>query len=177
MKTEYEIRILEINVQEMIKKLERLGAEKVGEFDQRRYVYDIKPADDNKWIRLRDDGYITTLTYKDVTKNTIDGTKEIEFEVEDFEKTNEFLEKIGFIHKCYQENKRIRYNLNGVEIDIDSWPLIPTYMEIEGESEKQVLQMIDLLEVDKEKVTTLNCQDIYEKYGIDIYSIKVLKFE
>ena len=34
MKTEYEIRVLEINQEEMIKKLEELGAVKNGEFNQ-----------------------------------------------------------------------------------------------------------------------------------------------
>lgn len=177
MKTEYEMRILEINKEEMIKRLEELGAKKVGKFNQKRYVYDLKPPHDGKWIRLRTNGIVTTLTYKDIVSNTIDGTKEVEFEVEDFEKANEFLEKIGFNNKGYQENKRIQYTLNGVEIDIDSWPMIPTYMEIEGESEEQVIKTKNLLNIDESKVTTLNCNDIYKQiYKIDISQIKELKF-
>ena len=39
MKTEYEIRILEIDKEEMIKKLENLGAKKIGEYNQKRYVH------------------------------------------------------------------------------------------------------------------------------------------
>ena len=177
MKTEYEIRVLEIDKEEMIRKLEKLGAKKIGEFNQKRYVYNLKPAEEGKWIRLRTNGKITTLTYKDIESNTIDGTKEIEIKVNDFEITNEFLENIGFKNKGYQENKRIQYILDGVEIDIDSWPMIPTYMEIEGVSEKEVLDKLELLEVDKSKVTTLNCADIYNKiYGIDIYKIQEIKF-
>ena len=177
MKTEYEIRILEVNKDEMMRKLEELGAEKIGEFEQKRYVYDLKPRENGKWIRLRTNGKMTTLTYKDIVSNTIDGTKELEFVVEDFNKANEFLERIGFKSRNYQENKRIQYVLNGVEIDIDSWPKIPTYMEIEGESEKQVLEMKKLLNVDENKVTTLNCDDIYRQiYKIDILEIKELKF-
>ena len=37
---------------------------------------------ENKWIRLRTNGIKTTLTYKDAESNTIDGTKEVEIEVE-----------------------------------------------------------------------------------------------
>ena len=71
MKTEYEIRVLEVNTEEIIEKLEKLGAVKKGEFNQRRYVYDLKPAENGKWIRLRTNGYKTTLAYKDVvSKNT-----------------------------------------------------------------------------------------------------------
>ena len=177
MKTEYEIRILEINKEETIKKIEGLGAIKKGEFEQKRYVYDLRPAEKDKWIRLRTNGIITTLTYKDIISNTIDGTKEIELEVEDFNKANEFLEKIGFKNRSYQENKRIQYILNGVEIDIDSWPMIPTYMEIEGNSEKDIVDMKKILNIDERKVTTLNCSDIYKEiYNIDISKIKELKF-
>ncbi len=176
MKTEYEIRILEINKEEMIKKLEKLGATKKGKFNQKRYVYDLRPAEKGKWIRLRTNGRVTTLTYKDIVSNTIDGTKELEFEVEDFNKANEFLEKIGFENRSYQENERIQYILNNVEIDIDSWPMIPTYMEIEGKSE-EIMNIKKILNIDETKVTTLNCDDIYKQiYKIDISKIKELKF-
>ena len=71
MKTEYEIRVLEINVEEMTKKLEKMGAKKVGEFEQKRYVYDLKPAEEGKWIRLRTNGKKTTLTYKDIVSHQL----------------------------------------------------------------------------------------------------------
>lgn len=177
MKTEYEIRVLEINKEYTIKRLEELGATKKGEFQQKRYVYDLKPAEKGKWIRLRTNGLITTLTYKDIVSNAIDGTQEIEFRVEDFDKTNEFLRKIGFESRSYQENERIQYILNDVEIDIDSWPMIPTYMEIEEKSESEIMNIKKLLNTNEDKTTTLNCDSIYkEVYGIDISNIKELKF-
>lgn len=163
MQTEYEVRILEIDKEDIIKRLEELGATKKGKFEQKRYVYDLRPLEKGKWIRLRTNGIVTTLTYKDIVTNTIDGTKEVEFEVEDFNKANEFLEKIGFKNRSYQENTRIQYILNDIEIDIDSWPMIPTYMEIEGKSEEEVIQMQELLNIDKNKLTTLNCDDIYKQ--------------
>ena len=81
MNIEYELRVLEIDKDEMIKKLESLGATKVADFDQKRYVYDLVPKQENKWIRLRNNGFETTLTLKNIEKNSIDGTKEIEFKV------------------------------------------------------------------------------------------------
>lgn len=177
MKTEYELRVLEIDKDNIISRLEKLGAKKIGEYNQKRYVYDLNPACSGKWIRLRTNGIETTLCYKDVVGDTIDGTKEVEVVVDDFDKTNEFLEKIGFIRRNYQENRRIQYILNDVEIDIDSWPLIPTYLEIEGSSEIDVLDMLALLNLNDEKVTTLNCEDIYnDLYNIDVLSIKDLRF-
>lgn len=176
MNTEYEIRVLEIDKEKLIKKLEELGAEFKGDNEQKRYVYDTIPKEDGKWIRLRTNGKKTTLTYKNVVKNTIDGTKELEIEVSDFEKTNELLENMGIKSKGYQENKRTQYVLNDVEIDIDSWPMIPTYVEIEGKNEEEVMKTLDLLELPKDNVTALDVESVYKKYGIDLKDIKVLKF-
>ena len=72
MNIEYEVRVLEINKDEIVKKLEDLEAKKVGEWLQRRYTYDCIPKHPSKWYRLRTNGIETTLTYKNVEKNTID---------------------------------------------------------------------------------------------------------
>ena len=90
MNTEYEVKILEINHDEMIKKLESLGAILVGEFEQRRYTYDFKPIEAHRWIRLRTNGKKTTLTIKDIKAESIDGTEELEIEVSNFEDTHRF---------------------------------------------------------------------------------------
>lgn len=177
MNTEYEIRVLEVDVEKLTQKLEALGAEKVGDWMQKRYVYDFTPKRENQWIRLRTNGKKTTLTYKNVEKNTVDGTKELEIVVEDFEKTNEMLEVLGYKNKGYQENKRVRYILGGVEIDFDTWPRIPTYMKIEGKNEEEVAKTLELLEIPKDKITALNCEDIYKQiYNINIDEIKHLTF-
>ena len=177
MHIEFEERILEVDKDKMISKLESLGAIKKGEWFQKRYVYDFNPVRENEWIRLRTNGEVATLAYKNVEKNTVDGTKELEVEVSDFEETNELLNVLGYKAKGYQENKRIRYMLNDVEIDIDSWPMIPTYMEIEAESEEKVKEIEKLLEVDESKITALNCEDIYiQIYGINLKEQKDLRF-
>ena len=177
MNTEYEIRVLEIDKDKLIKRLNELNAKFIGEFNQKRYVYNIILKTDGRWLRLRTNGKKTTLTYKSVEKNSIDGTKELEIEVEDFEKTNSLLELVGVKNKGYQENNRIQYILDGVEIDIDSWPLIPTYVEIEGENEESVLNILKKIAIDDKKVTTLDVQSIYKEiYNIDITEINILKF-
>ena len=118
------------------------------------------------------------FTYKNVETREIDGTKEFEIEVLDFEETNKMLEVLGYNYRNYQENKRIKYYLNDVEIDIDSWPMIPTYMELEGPSVEKVKEVEKLLEVDNSKITTLFADEIYEQYyNIDVLSIKELRFK
>lgn len=59
---------------------------------------------------------------------------------------------------------------DGVEIDIDSWPMIPTYVEIEGKNEMSTLE---ILELPKDNVTTLDVDSVYKKYEMDLKDIKV----
>ncbi len=178
MKTEYEIRVLEIDKDELIKKLENLNAKFEKNYEYKRHVYDMVPPRKGEWIRLRTDGYKTTLTYKKVTnEENIEGTKEVEIKVDNLENTNEILNRMGYISKAYQENKRTKYILNNVEICLDSWPLIPSYLEIEGNSEKEVMEVLELLDIDEDKTTFLNCDSIYKEiYNINLDEIKNLTF-
>ena len=177
MHTEYEVRILEIDVDNIKKKLEEIGATFEWDRLQRRYVYDFIPKLDGKWIRLRTNGIKNTLTIKDVVTSKIDGTRELEIEVDDFDKTNLILQELGYEYRAYQENRRIQYKLNGVEIDIDSWPMIPTYLEIEGSSEEEVYKTLELLGFSKSQITTRDVEGIYNDYGHDVMEIKELKLE
>jgi adenylate cyclase class 2 len=82
MHTEYEVRVLEIDKDEIVRRLEQAGAEFQWDYVQRRYVYDFIPKVDSKWIRLRTNGKKTTLTIKNLVCSEIDGTQELEIEVD-----------------------------------------------------------------------------------------------
>ena len=178
MNIEYECRLLEIDKGNFEKLLLENGAVKKGDYFQKRYTYDFNPKKENKWIRLRTNGKVNTLTIKEITNNkAIDGTNELEIEVSNFEKTNEVLKELGYVYRNYQENKRTIYTLEGVEIDIDSWPMIPTYVEIEGKSTEDVYKIINKLNLPKDKITSLDVTGIYNDiYNIDVNNIKELKF-
>ena len=178
MHTEYECTLINLDIQRFIKKIEKLGAKKEGEYFQKRYVYDLNPVDENKWIRLRTNGVKSTLTIKNIENNQIiGGTKEIELEVSNFETTNEILNVLGYYARNYQENKRIIYVLGNIEIDIDTWPLIPTYVEIEGKCEADVKNFVEKLNINKENITNYDVVSIYKNfYNIDVLNIKDLRF-
>ena len=106
MHTEYELRVLEVDKDKVIKKLKKIGAKFCWDQVQRRYVYDFMPKLDGKWIRLRTNGIKTTLTIKDIVSSKIDGTRELEVEVNDFDTTNSILNELGYVPKGYQENRR-----------------------------------------------------------------------
>ncbi len=178
MENEYEITVLDIDVKEIENKLIELGAVKEGDYFQKRKLYNFHEEYKGRFIRLRTNGTKATLTIKDKSaKKDIGSVKELEIEVSDFEKTNQIMNMLGYEHSMYQENKRTIYRLGEIEFDIDTWPMIPTYLEIEGKNKEQVEKMIEKLNVDKEKVSLDKVSEIYKKYGLDIHEYKDLKFE
>jgi len=146
---EIEAKFLNIDKQAIIERLKELGAVKVfDEFLQRRCVYNLCKGSPEDWIRLRQEHNKVTLTYKSVNKaKGIHGVKEIEVIVDDFDKAREFLKAIGLQERAYQENLRVRYYLekDDVTFDIDTWPGLPPYIEIEGPSEEVVKKYAKLL--------------------------------
>lgn len=132
-----------------------------------------------KWIRLRKTNKKTTLTVKHILADNgsnIQQMQEIEMEVPSMEVAKDFLKALGFSYKNYQEKKRISYILKNHVIDIDTWPGIPTYMEIEGEGEEDINGILNLLGYSIKDTVSCTVDDVYKKMGIDILSIRELKF-
>ena len=138
----------------------------------------------NKWVRLRETNGKTTITIKHILNEKLQkeyGTKmqpvlETEMEVPSIESGNAILEQLGFSFRNYQEKKRTTYILDNTEIDIDSWPLIPPYLEVEGESDKQIESIVRKLELSDKEIVSCNTAEVYKKYGLDIYQYRELRF-
>lgn len=100
------------------------------------------------WVRVRDEGDKITLAYKQLNDRTLHGTKEISLDVSSFDTMCDFLLATGFAMKSYQETRRERWELDGVEITIDTWPWIKPFVEIEGESEDALRKVAKTLGFD-----------------------------
>ena len=176
MPIEFEAKVLDVEPDELAERILRLGGRRVGDRLMRRYVYDIAAGDESRWIRLRDSGTAVTLTVKEIAHDGIDGTTETEVVVGDFEATNQLLGRIGFEPKSYQENRRMSFEFEGAQLEIDSWPLIPPYLEIEGQSREHVVEVGALLGFSENELTGENTVKVYGRYGIDLTEISELRF-
>ncbi|WP_410869832.1 class IV adenylate cyclase [Nocardia sp. A7] len=176
MPIEHEAKILDIDPDTIDRQILDEGGHKLGERFMRRYVYDITPGVDGKWIRLRDNGNSTTLAVKEIASDAIDGTHEVEVSVGDFAATNALLEMMGFSAKSYQETKRISYTLEGAQLELDTWPRIPPYLEIEAATKADVIRVAELLGYTEADLTGENTIKIYARHGIDLNAIRELRF-
>lgn len=141
-----------------------------------------------KWIRLRktvsqngnnEIEENTTLTIKHILKNDESGIqqmKETEIFVNSLEETNELLENLGFSYRSYQEKRRVKYILNEHEIDIDTWPGLPTYFEVEGKDKNDLESILSILGYSFDDAVSCTADEIYKEIGMDINNMRELKF-
>jgi adenylate cyclase class 2 len=175
MPVEFEAKVLGIDPDGIAGKILEFGGRQVADGVLRRYVYDIAAGDGSRWIRLRDTGAEVTLTVKEIAHDGIDGTTETEVVVSDFETTNELLGKVGYTHKSYQENRRTSFLLHDARLELDRWPRIPPYLEIEGRSREHVVEVAGLLGFGEHELTGENTTKVYARYGIDLSAIRDLR--
>ena len=137
---EYEAKFLPVDVDAVRARLRTAGAQLAfGKTLFTRLIFENDTVRGEQWLRLRDECGRTTLTLKQVTDAThINGTTEIEIEVDDLARTAELLTAVGLRQVRYQQNYREEWQLHGVTYDFDTWPDLPTFLEIEADSEDAV---------------------------------------
>ncbi|MCX4549910.1 class IV adenylate cyclase [Streptomyces sp. NBC_01500] len=174
---EYEAKFLDVDPSLMASRIQQAGGVFRGEWLMRRYVYDTVPHVQGRWARLRDSGDAVTLCVKTITSDAIDGTQETETTVGSFEETHALLGLMGLTHRSYQENRRSSWLLlDGVRLEIDSWPGIPPYLEIEGDAENDVWRTAEQLSIPRDELTSENTTKVFRRYGIDLEAITDLRF-
>ncbi|MEU8433845.1 CYTH domain-containing protein [Streptomyces sp. NPDC029216] len=174
--TEFEVKALEIDPADIADRVAKAGGVHITDRHMRRYVYDTVPAVAGKWVRLRDTGSDVTLCVKEITSDQVDGTRETEVGVSDFDTAHALLTASGLTARAYQENRRSSWELDGVRLELDQWPLIPPYLEIEADTEAAVWAMADRLGLDRSGLTGENTTAVYARYGIDLTSVTDLRF-
>ena len=135
----------------------------------------------NKWIRLRcTNGDKTELTIKHIfnakENSLIEKVMETEISTSSFEETNKLLEAIGICKRNYQEKERYSYSYDTAKIEIDVWPMLKPYLEIECEDEMLMKEIVKKLECEENEIVSCNTEKLYQKIGIDIISMPELKF-
>lgn len=162
MNLEIEATFVDINKDKLRTKLKAIGATLVQpEILMRRVVFNVGPS---SFIRVRDEGNRIVLTYKNHLNNTLTGTEEINVEVSDYENTIAILKAGGLQPKSEEDSYREEWLLDDVEIDIDTWPWIPSYVEIEGPSEEKVRKVSEQLGFDMNEAIIGSVDEVYKLY-------------
>lgn len=174
---EIETKIIDFDEKKLRAELKKKGKNGSGEILQRRWIFNLsKNAGVDEFIRVRTDGEKCTIAYKYRKGDGLGNTEEIEIETNDFDSSAEIFSKFIKDGK-YQENKRETFMLDGVEITINRWPLIPPVLEVEASSEKKVRDTITELGIGGKELGNIGWEKLYMQFGIDLNAYEVLKFK
>lgn len=133
----------------------------------------------NKWIRLRKSNNKIELTTKHILNKNNDNYQNVlesEIEVSSFEEANNLLESIGICKRNYQEKIRYSFVYKDAQIEIDIWPMLEPYLEIECDNDKTIEEILDKLNLKENEITSTNTESLYKRKNIDILRISTLKF-
>lgn len=184
METEIEAKWLAVDVPALRRVLRGAGAKLIlGERLMLRRNFDFPDKRLEKvggWVRLRNEGNKTTLSYKQLTDRTVHGTKEVTVVVDDFAAAGALLEAIGLVQTSIQETKRESWKLGDTEIEIDTWPWIPTFVEIEAQSERDLFEAAHALGLPRQEAlhgsVEVAYQAVYDVSEEEIDSWKEIRF-
>ncbi len=179
MNHEIETKVLDINPEEIKTKLESLGAKKIQDttliVDWYR-IKGIKEGEDPWFLRIRSNSEgMHEVTWK--AKSNIQGVtskhKEINFTIAEPEKLSDLFEELNLEKYAHQEKKRISFIYKDWQFDIDQYPKMPAYLEIEGISEEHVKEAIQLLGIASHPTWAKGERIlIQDRYGLDWYEMR-----
>lgn len=164
MNIEYEATFTKVNKNEIRERLEKVGAKLIKpEFLMKRIPF--RPPKDigNAWLRVRDEGDKTTMSLKMITGNKITDQKEWQIEINNFDEGCKMLEALGAKRKSYQESLREIWDLDGVEICIDTWPGLKPLLEIEGDNKEVVMNAAEKLGFNWQDALFCAADKVYEQ--------------
>lgn len=185
MKPEIEAKFLNADHDALRARLKELGAECVQSMRiMKRKNYDFPDGRLDKvngWVRLRDEGGKITLSYKQLNDRTLHGTHEVSVAVSDFASADALLQAIGLKARTYQETKRESWRLDEFEIELDEWPWVKPFVEIEGPDEAGLKELAAKLGLDWGNVCHGSAEIVYRaKYDLtdeEFNGIPVVTFE
>jgi len=173
MSREYEYQFIDIDLQKIRKLIRDNGGKQIyGKTLMSIIVYNHpnKTLQSDSYIRVRNEGNKITFTVKTKLKDKFPIEHEVEMsnDPKNIEEMDHMLNFLGCTLKYKVEKLREKWIIaDAKEIVFDSYPALPTYMEIEAETEEKLNKVTKLLNLDPNK--RHNGSGFYEHYyGIDM---------
>ena len=162
---EVETKILEIDVDNVRRKLKKLGAKKVfdGPIHMISFDYpDEKLEKQGVFLRVRKVGDQCEVCFKGKKerKGGIKSREETQVLTSDYDTTVKIFEKLGFQRFFEGGKHRESYKLGRISFEIDTYAEFPAYLEIEAPSEKEVKEWVKKMGFSMEEACNLTAHQL-----------------
>lgn len=172
---EHEIKVLDVNIDDLTKKLEEIGAKKV--YDDVRTIIALDTEnkyflnEKDKLIRVTDEGSIKVTMH--VNQSNPEIKAGIKFKTSRLKETMDFFHEMGLNPISKVKAPRISYELGKIDFDIDKFPAIPPFLEIDIENIEEeghtVESLLKILGLENNKVVVMGTECIHKLYNIDYF--------
>lgn len=169
MQNEFEAKCVVESVADARTRLERIGARCVqSERLMRRSVFDFPDRSLDRrgaWVRVRDEGDRITMSYKQAPEHSAIGDCfETELTIDSYDHGVAFCVDLGMTQKSYQETKRESWATDDAHFDIDTWPGVPSFIEVEAGTESIVRHYAEELGFSWSSALFGGAGIVYERY-------------
>ena len=176
---EIETKVLEIDVNDIQRKLESIGAEKISDtiltVDWLRPL-GVKNGKDEWYLRVRSyNKEKVEVTWKAKSEHigVARKHKEINFIIQDHDKMVNLFCEIGLEKYAHQEKKRISWKFKNTQFDIDIYPKMSPFLEIESDTVESINTFIERLNLKNHKTWNDGERTLIEnEYKLDWYNMK-----
>lgn len=179
MNYEQETKVLGVNVLKLVQVMRTLKAKKISET---RLIVDwfrplgTKEGEDPWFLRIRTNSRgISEITWKGKSKQLRVSRKHKEININTKEPAtmSVLFECIGLEKYAHQEKDRTTWTHKNWKFELDSYPEMPPYLEIEGKNDKHIQKAIRILGLDGCETSSEGERIlIQEKYGLDWYNMR-----
>ena len=164
---EVELKVRNINKEEIIKKIIDLGGTRVFSGKVIDFRYDTPDRDlsrQGKALRIRQKGSHIYLNLKGKKKlrGSIIGRDEIGVKISNFKTMQKILNELGHTKIFELVKYRIEYRYKDINFDIDEYVGLDPILEIESDSYDKVKKYIELLEIKQEDIGRVYIREILE---------------
>ncbi|MEO5691004.1 MAG: hypothetical protein ABIQ64_02355 [Candidatus Saccharimonadales bacterium] len=175
-----EVKFININPEDIKQKLVKSGAKLVTSSRlMKRIVFgsEANPLLKCTYARIRDEGSQTTLSAKFSSMDgKISSQKEICIEIDSFDHARDLLDSFGLIVTNYQESYRETWKTsNGTLVEIEEWPNLPIYIEIESDTILKLQNVAQDLALEWSNHLVTTTDQLYSKlYGVDGKELQIM---
>lgn len=178
MEKEFEVKILNIDIDVVKKKLEDLGAKFLKRENQENIHItsnNFKFIEDGNYLRtrtLKDDfgnEIYTELTFKEnIVNDKVRENNEYNLPIEDRDTLFKILDRIGYDNFDVGLKTRFSYSFKNSVIDLDIWDekTYPyPYMEIEVKNYEDLYDVLDSLKIGRENISLKSLKELQDELG------------
>lgn len=168
--------IFDVNIDDIIEKLVRNGFKKT-QIEQKIYTYDFSDRSlisNNAIFRIQVSNEKTNVQFKllDSSNNNYRKEEGVLIYFDSLENAKKFMKSYSMLETGYQERKIIKFEKEGIILNVIIWPNSQPYLGIEAKNYNELKQINEELNLEKCEIASYGGKQIFKKLNLSLNNCK-----